>query len=1203
MASESDIIGRESGGNPYVGYSGVDLSNAPLNKYGFPIWSGAMGPAGISHAAGLYQFEPKTWEEGASALGITDFSPASQKKVYDYTREKYGEAPWAASAPLKPGEHRWVGAPSGGGGQPLYLGTLEKNFHDTGNGLLDALLAQNYPKEDKPTGNGLLDQIMQQAVFGLGPPNQAQPAPDAAKALGRIPQALPPQTVPELSGQQVDIKPLAQLQSAEPTFEKYIPKNIPDQIVDQRTQGEPSEASTFQPEAAQPPAFQQVNTGNGLLDRILKQLSPIASAQAAEAPTALQPVPATPTAPAPVQPPPAPAQPQAQPIPQQFIEPPAKGQQVPPAVQPRAALPTPQTQPAVPPARPTLPSEMLAGQPESGVAKFGEATAESIGQLLDLFLKQPLEAGARGISGQDEPGTPQAIEDAMAGAQLASAGSIGRGGMGAGPRLPERIEPTFGRAPAGEMPSEALAPTQPEISPPVTPPGAPPPTGGGEMPPATPVPPPPGIKETTRALDDDLFQAAQSAEADRLEVQHIADQLPNDLKGAADEQAYHERESRMTGKPIKPSATTQRIEKLLKPLDDKIHADATWIREHAPDIYGQLQEKPLRTAAEGHVHRKVVGQKLPGEALDPQQGELITGLGGSGLSRRASGMMHRTPDFVLEDNAGNRIPGKGPKVGEKGGPARYGETFVNPGTGVKYTVKEPTTAELEAKYPNRKYAKSLLANTFDNYLRLRRVRANIEILEKWKPELYDAGHWFPEASQDNRPANFVHVDVPQLRGWAEPHIAAVLNDIYRTDRQDVAGMLQKVNKVLIGSMFALPVRHQLNVGAHYMVGRGADWLYRNPMLARAYQEVAHQGPEYLRYLRAGAGLRYASTLNENFYNTILGKLFHEQMTNPEWEGVFKELGHKAADVVKAEYAWSRRALWKVNDVFLTARIMELEKSGKPLKDAIRIAEEEIPNYRLPTSNLFTRKLIQSPFIAFGRYDYGRARAMAKTVENMIGPGKTGEERIRAIGQALIMIGVGYYGYRAGNTALQEGQDKLRTALGPTWGPRIAGSKPMVIGGIGGFGPARATVEYVARKFGLDADEKNWATLLGSWMTLAPAGELMVGVPSNRNTFTGQPIVNEYGTPAGQIGEGAGFVAGQINPLQLAIESMRKGLLPGIGPQFGVQQEYKGPPGKVRRMLQGEARAQERRDPTAQLMKHILPKRPPTFGIPPEDFLK
>ena len=96
--SEQDIIQRESGGKPYVGWSGVDLSSAPLDENGFPIWKGAAGPQGWSHAAGLYQFQPGTWATYAKPLGVKDFSPESQKKVYDAARAAEGGKPWQASA-------------------------------------------------------------------------------------------------------------------------------------------------------------------------------------------------------------------------------------------------------------------------------------------------------------------------------------------------------------------------------------------------------------------------------------------------------------------------------------------------------------------------------------------------------------------------------------------------------------------------------------------------------------------------------------------------------------------------------------------------------------------------------------------------------------------------------------------------------------------------------------------------------------------------------------------------------------------------------------------------------------------------------------------------------------------------------------------------------------------------------------------------
>ena len=73
----------ESQGKYNVGFGGTDLSNAPLDQYGFPQWPGAMGPKGISHAAGAYQFQPGTWDPAAAKLGIHDFSPASQDAVFN----------------------------------------------------------------------------------------------------------------------------------------------------------------------------------------------------------------------------------------------------------------------------------------------------------------------------------------------------------------------------------------------------------------------------------------------------------------------------------------------------------------------------------------------------------------------------------------------------------------------------------------------------------------------------------------------------------------------------------------------------------------------------------------------------------------------------------------------------------------------------------------------------------------------------------------------------------------------------------------------------------------------------------------------------------------------------------------------------------------------------------------------------------------
>jgi hypothetical protein len=280
-------------------------------------------------------------------------------------------------------------------------------------------------------------------------------------------------------------------------------------------------------------------------------------------------------------------------------------------------------------------------------------------------------------------------------------------------------------------------------------------------------------------------------------------------------------------------------------------------------------------------------------------------------------------------------------------------------------------------------------------------------------------------------------------------------------------------------------------------------------------------------------------------------------------------------------------LWKYNDVFLTARIMEFERAGKPLNEAIRLAEKEIPNYRLPTNNLMARRIINSPLVAFGRYGYGRAKALAETAKNLVGPNVTGEERLRALGQALMMVVIGTEGYKIANQALATAQQQVSQALGPKCGPHIAGDvkKPLVMSGVGPMGPVNATARYGGSFAGLNQDEKNWSDVLASWISLSPVPNLLMAL--GNKIFSGQPLVDPQASAEGHAVQTGEYAAGLLNPLDMLVQSARKGLLPGIGPQLGFQQEYKGPQGKALRYLRRQAAKREARDPIEQGINKML----------------
>jgi len=101
---ESLGLAHKLGISPYViGYGGADLSHAPLDASGFPIWPGRPGPAGISHAAGVGQMEPALWKETVDRHfgGHADFhDPEQQAAVVRAAYADHGMRPWASNPML-----------------------------------------------------------------------------------------------------------------------------------------------------------------------------------------------------------------------------------------------------------------------------------------------------------------------------------------------------------------------------------------------------------------------------------------------------------------------------------------------------------------------------------------------------------------------------------------------------------------------------------------------------------------------------------------------------------------------------------------------------------------------------------------------------------------------------------------------------------------------------------------------------------------------------------------------------------------------------------------------------------------------------------------------------------------------------------------------------------------------------------------------
>lgn len=87
------ISGGESGGpvsgnNLFLGYGGANLTGSQTNSFGFPIWAGVQTAYGPTHAAGIFQFEPGTFNNIAAQYGLNFNSVSGQSAAAWYNAQQ-----------------------------------------------------------------------------------------------------------------------------------------------------------------------------------------------------------------------------------------------------------------------------------------------------------------------------------------------------------------------------------------------------------------------------------------------------------------------------------------------------------------------------------------------------------------------------------------------------------------------------------------------------------------------------------------------------------------------------------------------------------------------------------------------------------------------------------------------------------------------------------------------------------------------------------------------------------------------------------------------------------------------------------------------------------------------------------------------------------------------------------------------------------
>ena len=1004
---EQEVIQRESGGRPYIGWLNTDLTpyveGGKVTKHGFPDWPGLPGPKGISTAGGLYGITKTNWEHYAPTLGVSDFSPASQKRVFDAIRADQGENAW-----------RPYWQPEG-----YYGGALHLNVGKTGPGqsgigsALDDLLLLGASERGGETGAAqkqpdLLDWLLASAA-----------APGAQEAQTATPIA--PEPVP--ATQRPPERP-------ETLFQPDMPLDQPATI---KPAGPEAMPAIPEPEA-------QGQTPLDTLLSLAATINPIGSAQAAERLTT--------------------ANGQQRPREQQQFFPNTEVWATPPD-----ALEQLLTMAGTVPSRETdataatrqaeqakAPQEPLLGFERGEFTGRVPALAEAVTPYLAGGAP-----GGRAVLGSGSR-LPARIEPPALRTEAGGGTPLPPRGTAAGASETRALP-----APEGQQTTASTPPSPTQITggagaPPAVPPGqavgaaAPPPPGPGPVPhemvgaeTAAPRPPQepygresPAVRdfklEAMRETQDDLYRLWSGSEEYKTRVLDSFRDLPRlSPEEKLQVEAYLEWRPGMPQVAAPSGDAMSMIEQVIKPAQRAAAKDFAWLKNNGVD----LTEEGLDAMTQGYVHRVVAGKGVPGKhPFEPFGGQ-------RSMRQRTASMRERTRWFVLQDGEGNRVFNKGETLDRKG--YEYGQKIK---AGDKeWTVERPTMAEIEANTDTRYLHDPVLAS-LQNMVQLRIARRNVEALKgEILPKLDAAGLATTSRDAATR-LGMKETQIPALRGnFFDPRLANAFDDFYRAPRliEHPFAWLDNINRVSIASMFLNPTGHMRNVLSDYILARGGLWA-SPPAYARQGASIRaavgdilsagiREGPRssqfYRDVLKAGGALQGASHQNRILYQALIDRARDEMSRLPNIDAIAKETGLWQTGKEWGQAIWnaSQTAMWAFHDALLLARVRELMASkGLGVESAVREAERFIADYRVPasigeggkvslnpeTARFLSRLMQDRTITVFGRYHYDKLKALANVVRDAgealkrNGKGPHGDpitkaERVEAMGRLSALL--------------------------------------------------------------------------------------------------------------------------------------------------------------------------------------------------------
>lgn len=632
-------------------------------------------------------------------------------------------------------------------------------------------------------------------------------------------------------------------------------------------------------------------------------------------------------------------------------------------------------------------------------------------------------------------------------------------------------------------------------------------------------------------LSDQLYTHDRTGDADKIELLKWVKSLPDEA--VALKQKFFEYLEPGNKKPTLAPEEKAAFDKYLKPLIQEQKDLYEEIKKLAPDMLpGDYDPDYVHHMVKGRVTEFDVplGETSADEGL-PYQSKLpqtTRSLKASRYYALDNGSGHR--QVVMLDDKGNLslMQNKKPiSIPPKDITFPAGGTDVKPGEsltigGKEWKIARASVAEKEEATPYQ-YHKDAFASTVGNLVRLRKVSRAV----KWFDNLKTSPEWanYAQRMQASKtiPKGWREPRMPLFRGWAvDGHLADLIDDYYG-QRGPIEEKLAKINQAVVGTLFWQPVTHGLNVAAHWTVGRGWDWLnvpqwagYARDM-ASAVKDVTQQGPITQALLKEGSAQMLPRVLNREFYSNVLKALGEDLKSNKKYDSMWKTLGVKPIEFYKSWMKKSNEALWYLNDVFMTHRVLELKRKGMSTSQAIKEAEKHIPNYRLPprvmNSRMISRYLGSGAASEFGRFHYNVWNSYAHMARDLVKG--TGKERVDALGHVMALGVLGMLVWPAVSAGIAKLTGNPRDRASPR-GPLAAGQDMKDL--------LTMLAPETTAKIGMSPSERTFGQIIQNVLGLSPMLNQAATQLTGHNPYTNQAVST--------LGERAQAAADTLNPSQI-----------------------------------------------------------------------